>query len=713
MCFQCGVWNGTYIRNNFIDYYRVIFDPGENGGWGNVNSIGNNYQVFLYFYKNFNKEVTSAPLSLNSIGDIFNWTKNNEGNSAPEIDRFTKDTYVGLDGNTYNVPTYILCITQKAYVVIRDCVLENNLGNIVFVDSPINNKSKIVFSCNESGEYLLANNNVIPVGRKQGTTDDKAYKLMSNENTELYLDKHCIETVDSLVVPQFKSSPTAGTYSKYVTGEKVYYNSRVYTLRVLHRDSLEKFEWVPDNELSTSLTYSRIVYNTVTDAATLNIQYTMCYVKSIDANQTISTLNVPEGLRYIPITIFNYEGSGNTITISALQYGGESVVLKPAQCCTFIACNSYQFRVLSVSDASRKRGTTAQRPTLTQAEAGYEYYDTTLNRPIWYTGGMWTGADGGPLSNNVATYGVIAERPPLDSINAGFMYTCIHTFQIDGTTYPTGTYIYDTPLAEDGMWITPDGATLYDSQMPERELHVIATYNSTDFQLEALNETSGLWSTTQAPQYYSAFVDLSGFGRGAIKLTYSGKALLMDHFPEVGEDFNSSYISMYTNTDEEEITLPSGVKYLVLISQGGNGGGTVEIMSARNKSQLASYNASDMSRSFNNPNGQYLVVNGTPGAWLYRQNNDNYATGYLDVSSYVGKMANITYTSSQTGICDVVFMADYPTNNEPYVGSYISKISVPNGYDIQIPANAKYVFFVHLDRHASYGTANITIYELV
>lgn len=39
-------------------------------------------------------------------------------------------------------------------------------------------------------------------------------------------------------------------------------------------------------------------------------------------------------------------------------------------------------------------GTTAQRPTYYTADAGMMYFDTTLNKPIWWTGGSWRDATG-------------------------------------------------------------------------------------------------------------------------------------------------------------------------------------------------------------------------------------------------------------------------------------------------------------------------------
>src|SRR5574338_467060 len=37
----------------------------------------------------------------------------------------------------------------------------------------------------------------------------------------------------------------------------------------------------------------------------------------------------------------------------------------------------------------RHKGTTAQRPTLTAYDVGYEYFDTDLNSPYWWNGSSW------------------------------------------------------------------------------------------------------------------------------------------------------------------------------------------------------------------------------------------------------------------------------------------------------------------------------------
>lgn len=48
--------------------------------------------------------------------------------------------------------------------------------------------------------------------------------------------------------------------------------------------------------------------------------------------------------------------------------------------------------------SSIKRSITANRPTLTSSDVGYEYYGTTLKKPIYWNGSAWTNANGETLS---------------------------------------------------------------------------------------------------------------------------------------------------------------------------------------------------------------------------------------------------------------------------------------------------------------------------
>ena len=61
--------------------------------------------------------------------------------------------------------------------------------------------------------------------------------------------------------------------------------------------------------------------------------------------------------------------------------------------------NADVFGVLDiVTDLNAKQygsaGTTAERPTLATTDAGYLYFETTLARPIWWTGATWVDSTG-------------------------------------------------------------------------------------------------------------------------------------------------------------------------------------------------------------------------------------------------------------------------------------------------------------------------------
>lgn len=51
-------------------------------------------------------------------------------------------------------------------------------------------------------------------------------------------------------------------------------------------------------------------------------------------------------------------------------------------------------RALQTAVTFQTKGATSARPTLTAASAGFYYYDTTLARPIWWSGTAWKDAAG-------------------------------------------------------------------------------------------------------------------------------------------------------------------------------------------------------------------------------------------------------------------------------------------------------------------------------
>lgn len=69
---------------------------------------------------------------------------------------------------------------------------------------------------------------------------------------------------------------------------------------------------------------------------------------------------------------------------------------------------------------NKNRGTTSERPSLTQEDEGFQYYDTTLKKYIVWNGTEWVGNNG--YSADYITKGMTSERPTLTNADNGFEY---------------------------------------------------------------------------------------------------------------------------------------------------------------------------------------------------------------------------------------------------------------------------------------------------
>ena len=84
---------------------------------------------------------------------------------------------------------------------------------------------------------------------------------------------------------------------------------------------------------------------------------------------------------------------------------GEDIILTPGQT-TFVTIYRYSNStgqpsgIMNVCHVEQpfslrlKKGDSASRPQLTQSDAGFQYYDTSLGKPIWWNGKYWTTSDG-------------------------------------------------------------------------------------------------------------------------------------------------------------------------------------------------------------------------------------------------------------------------------------------------------------------------------
>lgn len=138
-CMEFSAYNGSTIINNFIDYYRCIYNPRFKSEHGEVVSIANHYQVFKYLY-NGNR----FSWVFSSTSDVINWTMNTEILQCMKPLRDTKDRIIPPcvvwfgDGNSNNVITFTNLIFQhgieKKFLFVQRDLFRNNDKLIV---SPI------------------------------------------------------------------------------------------------------------------------------------------------------------------------------------------------------------------------------------------------------------------------------------------------------------------------------------------------------------------------------------------------------------------------------------------------------------------------------------------------------------------------------------------------------------------------------------------------
>lgn len=148
-CFEFNNYNGSYIRNNFIDYYRTIYSPKSKSTQvaGHIDSANNHYQVFLYFYiKEAGCNIISFVLS--SVGDAFNW---NDPSSLSYLANTPKIVEAG-DNNvgTITIEPYIFRILEPLSINITNAILEINISGVIFTYGSCNmyELSKFKFHCN-------------------------------------------------------------------------------------------------------------------------------------------------------------------------------------------------------------------------------------------------------------------------------------------------------------------------------------------------------------------------------------------------------------------------------------------------------------------------------------------------------------------------------------------------------------------------------------
>lgn len=236
-CFEFGNYNGSFIRNNFIDYYRSIYCPKATKVQtsGCINSTNNHYQVFKYFYVTNNN---CYNYTLNSTNDIFNWTKVDK---LDKLSKYESITYVGDDETTYNIPHYIARTHEIINLNMINAILENNCDyDCIFVTGGCHRYDNYCNIDIKTVEQKIILGVKYIEGRSSGYDNAGNYPLK-----DIKFPDKCYKEVESL------PTITYNVNSPNVSGERILYRGTIYTAKTVKNkaDATNTYivEWIPNN----------------------------------------------------------------------------------------------------------------------------------------------------------------------------------------------------------------------------------------------------------------------------------------------------------------------------------------------------------------------------------------------------------------------------------------------------------------------------------
>ena len=230
-CFEWTYFNGTLVTNNFIDYYRTIYNPVavEKQTFVGPTSFNNQYQVFRYFYAG---GTNISNISFCSYNDTFNWT---DPSTLEKLQQFVPLTYKGKDGKTYEIPPYVARCCEPWQIVVRGAKVERNMKSLVYIDKTLTQYKDAVFDVEFVGNSSTASGQI----EYRKGSDAPFYNSGDYKGNVMRIEG-IVETVESL--------PALGIgWSNTVNGRKVQYNGKTYTATNIRKNGKWVAKWVDEN----------------------------------------------------------------------------------------------------------------------------------------------------------------------------------------------------------------------------------------------------------------------------------------------------------------------------------------------------------------------------------------------------------------------------------------------------------------------------------
>lgn len=366
--------NGSMIYNNFIDYYRVMYNN-VYGTNGYINSTNNHYQVFQYFHMNSN---------VMSVKDMFNWN-NPEQSSISEVMGKYKKMYISIGEDSVEVPSYIATDRYKYNVVFKDVILEANIGNVLWITG-LNTGLEVndfIVTVNETKSV-----SDLPSRIFRGSDDiPETGTIIPNEcYCYLYHKLKSTRIIDKKFAETFEDFPKKeGAWCRISVNEYVYISDYIY--KMIYDNQLRDVRFISaDNQ------YQYSTSNVYIEGGSLSIKSRLLYCYGAPSDDGKYVNNIIPKCQYVRNNVITII-SKNLFVINFLKDKfNNPLALDKGDYVQIFIDNYDNVYMLGYYKVSERNVLGSKRPS--SPPMSFQFFDTTLNKPIWWNGTNWVDSSG-------------------------------------------------------------------------------------------------------------------------------------------------------------------------------------------------------------------------------------------------------------------------------------------------------------------------------
>ena len=302
--------------------------------------------------------------------------------------------FTGSNGVPFNITCNNCIINTNNYIL--QSKNGNRYGVLTFNNCTINCAALLSYVSNISSSRFLfnINNSIVNINNVEFITTDS--ENISNSIINLRSEK--VYTILGYSSNDYSFVTDKKYNNTVINGHLINYNYDIYPV-----------------------TIKQIPYST-NNLAVLGL------IKENDTNITYMFVSKPfEGERYVFDGINIKSGTRNFIVNSS------NLSMYDSSFNEILRCN---INIAEYFINKKNIGVTIQRPT--DISIGNQYFDTTLKKPIWWTGTEWVDSEGNDADSTPITSGTFANKPT--GVDIGYAYFCTDKQTTEGST--NGIIIY-------------------------------------------------------------------------------------------------------------------------------------------------------------------------------------------------------------------------------------------------------------------------------